>query len=124
LASLFCNSHYQSPFARIYSSIPNIPHAELFTPFILKTILIRRLLTPWHSRMDGTHLDFCLNLRLKYSERIIQNAYEGLHGQVAVGWELRDLSTGPETTDGYKVSAVVGAVGSDEVRTLKRYNQP
>jgi hypothetical protein len=74
--------------------------------------------------MDGTHLDFCLNLRLKYSERIIQNAYEGLHGQVAVGWELRDLSTGPESTDGYKVSAVVGAVGSDEVRTLKRYNQP
>ena len=73
------------------------------------------------SRMDGTNLDFCLNLRLKYSERIIQTAYEGLGGKVAVGWELRDLSTDCGSPDDYKVSAVVGAMWSAEVRTLKRF---
>jgi phenol 2-monooxygenase (NADPH) len=67
----------------------------------------------------GTHLDYCLNLRLKYSERIIQDAYEKVGGKVAVGWELRSLTVDSGASDGYKVSAVVGAVGSDQLRTLK-----
>lgn len=75
------------------------------------------------SKMNGTYLDFCVNLRLKYSERIIQDAYEKIGGKVVVGWELRNLSVDSASTDGYKVSAIVGAVGSDEVRTLKRYDR-
>ena len=38
-----------------------------------------------------------------------------------VGWELQDLKIDSGATDGHKVSAVVGAVGSEQVRTLKRY---
>jgi phenol 2-monooxygenase len=75
------------------------------------------------SRMNGsTYLNFYLNLRLKYSERMIQNAYEKFGGDVAVGWQLRSLSLDPEAKDGYKVSAVVRAVESDQFRTLKRYD--
>ena len=74
------------------------------------------------ANLHGTYLDFYVNLRLKYSERIIQDAYEEIGGKVVVGWELRDWSVDSGVTDGYKSSAVVGAVGSDEVRTLMRYD--
>lgn len=67
----------------------------------------------------GTHIDYCLNLRLKYSEQIIQDAYEKIGGKVAVGWELRSLTIDSGISDGYKASAVVGKVGFDEVCTLK-----
>ena len=70
-----------------------------------------------------TYLDFTLNIRLKYSEKIIQEAYENIGGKVIVGWELRDLLVDEVATDGYKVGAVVGAVGSEQVRTMKRHVQ-
>ncbi|CZR68335.1 related to 2-polyprenyl-6-methoxyphenol hydroxylase and related FAD-dependent oxidoreductases [Phialocephala subalpina] len=68
------------------------------------------------SNMHGTFLDYFLNIRLKYSERLIQDAYEQNGGKVLVGWELREFSLDSKTAE---VSAVVGAVGSKEVRTLR-----
>jgi phenol 2-monooxygenase len=40
----------------------------------------------WHVMfkcMYGTFLDYCLNLRQKYSEEVIQGAYEKLGGQAS-----------------------------------------
>ncbi|KAH8817321.1 pentachlorophenol 4-monooxygenase, partial [Xylogone sp. PMI_703] len=69
----------------------------------------------------GTFLDYFLNIRLKYSEHLIQDALEKDGGYVAVGWKLKDFTINPHAQDGYRISAVIGEVGSEQTKTLKRY---
>ncbi len=74
------------------------------------------------SSMHGTFLDFCLNIRLKYSERLVQDAYEKGGGHVTTTTELLQLSLNLEADDEYKVSATVAAVESGQTRIIKRYH--
>jgi phenol 2-monooxygenase len=77
----------------------------------------------WNSifqQMGETYHNYSLNIRLKHSERLIQNAYEKLGGRVATRWELRDLSWGEADEKGYRVSATVGVVGSSVTKVVRR----
>ena len=79
----------------------------------------------WHSmfeKMHGTFQDFILNVRLKFSEGVFTKAYERLGKQVLVGWTLKGLEINEQAEDGFKVTSVVQKVGSNETRTIKRYD--
>ncbi|RFU24366.1 hypothetical protein B7463_g11973, partial [Scytalidium lignicola] len=70
------------------------------------------------AQTQGTFIDYLLNIRLKYSEHLIQDALEKDREHVLVGWALKDFSLDADA-ESYKVSAVIGAVGSDQTKTLK-----
>jgi phenol 2-monooxygenase len=57
------------------------------------------------SRMADTHLDYCLNIRQKYSEHIFRSALEGQGGKVNAGWTLKDFVVVDDAIDDYKISA-------------------
>lgn len=78
----------------------------------------QQLISPIH----GTYLDFLLNIRLKYSERLVQDAYEKGGGHVTVATKFLQFSLDLKAEDGYKVSAIVAAVESGQTRTIKRYH--
>jgi len=56
------------------------------------------------SRMTDTHLDYCLNIRQKYSENIFRSALERHGGKVSSGWTLKDFSI-DDTSDDYRIIA-------------------
>jgi phenol 2-monooxygenase len=67
--------------------------------------------------LDRTFLDFLLNIRLKYSEELIQAAYERIGGRILIGWEMTKLSTREVAKDGYAVSVEVKNVLSKAAET-------
>lgn len=76
----------------------------------------------WHvmfERMHGTFLDYCLNLRQKYSEGVIGEAYVGVGGRAFVGWKLEGFIVDPAEGD-YKVVAQIREVETGRVVTVKR----
>ncbi|KAL4957896.1 pentachlorophenol 4-monooxygenase [Aspergillus filifer] len=76
----------------------------------------------WHSmfrHMHGTYLDYCLNIRQKYSEEIFRNAYKKLGGSVYVSWKLEGFSVDHESEDDYKVSSQIRNLETDEVLVVK-----
>jgi phenol 2-monooxygenase len=45
----------------------------------------------WHTmfqRISGTYLDYCLNIRQKYSEGVFRDAYKRRGGEPYIGWKL------------------------------------
>ncbi|KAJ5293607.1 hypothetical protein PENANT_c002G06541 [Penicillium antarcticum] len=76
----------------------------------------------WHvmfERMHGTFLDYCLNLRQKYLEEVIQGAYEKLGGQAFAGWKLESYSVDNASGDDYKVTSHVREIQTDRLLTVK-----
>jgi phenol 2-monooxygenase len=71
------------------------------------------------SQYRGTFFDFVLNIRLKYSEAIIQAAYQRDQGDMLIGWEVRDLKVSPNKADEYRVTVEAGVVNSTETKELK-----
>jgi hypothetical protein len=68
-----------------------------------------------------TYLDYMLNLRLKYSEEIIQQEFERIGGVVLAGWELNTMDcTVPLVHDCQKYPVTVGIkhIGSEEEREM------
>lgn len=65
--------------------------------------------------------DYCLNLRLKYSEQIFTNAYQRLGNQVLIGWTLTGLDVDEHAPDGYHVTSTIQKIGSDTTRRVKRF---
>lgn len=81
----------------------------------------------WHvlfERMTGTFRDYCLNVRQKYSEEVVQDAYKGLGGVPWIGWRLEGYTVGEEQDqDGeYKVKAMIKEVDTGRMVTIKRYD--
>ncbi|PYH91258.1 pentachlorophenol 4-monooxygenase [Aspergillus ellipticus CBS 707.79] len=76
----------------------------------------------WHvmfERMSGTYLDYCLNIRQKYSEGVIRSAYEGLKGEQYTGWKLESYVVDDAAQDDYKVVSQIRNVGSGEELSIK-----
>ena len=78
----------------------------------------------WHvmfERMHGTYLDYCLNLRQKYSEEVIQKAYAGVGGRAFVGWVLEGFVVDDDSAEGdYRVVSRMREVETGRVVTVKR----
>jgi phenol 2-monooxygenase len=53
-------------------------------------------------RMTDTHLDYCLDIRQKYSEDIFRHALEQQSGKVNAGWTLNDFTI-MDTPDDHKI---------------------
>lgn len=78
----------------------------------------------WHvmfERMHGTFLDYCLNIRQKYSEELIQDAYKKLGGQGFTGWKLESYSVDDANEDDYKVTSHIREIKTNRSLTVKRY---
>jgi phenol 2-monooxygenase len=78
----------------------------------------------WHlmfDRMDGTFMDYCLNLRQRYSEDVIREAYIHAGGQLHMGWKLEDFSLHLSQNTDFKVTGTICRVGADNERvTINR----
>ncbi|KAL4937596.1 hypothetical protein BDV06DRAFT_232472 [Aspergillus oleicola] len=75
----------------------------------------------WHSmfrHMHGTYLDYCLNVRQKYSEEIFRNAYKKLGGSVYLSWKLESFEVDHESEDDYKVNSQVRNLKTDELKYI------
>ncbi|KAL4763176.1 pentachlorophenol 4-monooxygenase [Aspergillus foveolatus] len=62
----------------------------------------------WHKMfeaMHGTYLDYCLNIRQKYSEEVIRQSYQKLGGEPYIGWKLESFSLDHESEDEHKVAS-------------------
>ncbi|KAJ5643727.1 uncharacterized protein N7484_006234 [Penicillium longicatenatum] len=73
----------------------------------------------WHlmfDRMDGTFMDYCLNLRQRYSEDVIREAYIHAGGQLHMGWKLEDFSLYLSQNTDFKVTGTICRVGADNER--------
>ncbi|KAK1148157.1 hypothetical protein N8T08_010799 [Aspergillus melleus] len=78
----------------------------------------------WHvmfERMSGTFLDYCLNIRQKYSEEVIQEAYKRSGGVPYVGWKLEEYAVDQDVARGdeYKVKAKIREGGTGMAVTVK-----
>ncbi|KAL2829601.1 FAD binding domain-containing protein [Aspergillus pseudoustus] len=76
----------------------------------------------WHTmfqRMDGTYLDYCLNIRQKYSEGVFRDAYKTLGGEPYIGWKLESFSVDHAAEDDYKVTSHIRDLNTDEAVTVK-----
>ncbi|KAL2863089.1 pentachlorophenol 4-monooxygenase [Aspergillus lucknowensis] len=76
----------------------------------------------WHvlfERMYGTHLDYLLNIRQKYAEEVIRNAYKRLGAEPYIGWKLESFSVDHEGEDDYKVTSHIRNLGTEELATVK-----
>lgn len=72
-------------------------------------------------RMHGTFLDYCLNLRQKYSEGVIGEAYVGVGGRAFVGWKLEGFVIDDDPAEEeYKVVSRIREVETGRVVTVKR----
>ena len=80
----------------------------------------------WHgmfSQMGETFQNYCINIRLKYTEELIAEAYLQHGGKMIVGWEIetmewsKDISIG--SSDG-EVIASLRKVGTEERQEIKR----
>lgn len=72
-------------------------------------------------RMDGTFMDYCLNLRQRYSEDVIRQAYSHAGGQLYMGWKLEDFSVHLSPKSPFQVTGKIRCVGADnEMVTIDR----
>ncbi|KAL5050245.1 hypothetical protein BDW71DRAFT_203646 [Aspergillus fruticulosus] len=69
--------------------------------------------------MHGTYLDYCLNIRQKYSEEVIRKAYQRLGGEPYIGWKLESFSVDHEIENDYKVTSQVRNLKTDETAVVK-----
>ncbi|KAJ5916500.1 hypothetical protein N7504_000515 [Penicillium tannophilum] len=70
----------------------------------------------WHlmfDRMDGTFMDYCLNLRQRYSEDVIREAYSHAGGQLYMGWKLEDFSVHLSQSTDFKVTGKIRRSGAN-----------
>jgi phenol 2-monooxygenase len=77
----------------------------------------------WHTmfqRISGTYLDYCLNIRQKYSEGVFRDAYKRRGGEPYIGWKLEYFSVDPASEDDYKVTSHIRNLKTDEAVTVKR----
>jgi phenol 2-monooxygenase len=58
------------------------------------------------SRMTDTYLDYCLNIRQKYSEDIFRSALERYSVNVNAGWSLKDFTI-DDAVGNYKIPATM-----------------
>ncbi|PLB54072.1 pentachlorophenol 4-monooxygenase [Aspergillus steynii IBT 23096] len=77
----------------------------------------------WHAifeQMNGTFRDYVLNIRQKYSESVVQGAYERVGGVPYIGWKLEGYTV-DEDGDGdeYKVKAQIREVETGRVVNVK-----
>jgi phenol 2-monooxygenase len=77
----------------------------------------------WHfmfEHMHGTFLDYCLNIRQKYSETVIRDFYVKLGGRLFAGWKLDDYAVDLSAENDHKVTSKICRAGSDETVTVTR----
>ncbi|KAF7588083.1 hypothetical protein BBP40_006182 [Aspergillus hancockii] len=77
----------------------------------------------WHvmfQRMTGTYLDYCLNIRQKYSENVIRDAYQSAGGRAYIGWTLEDFTVGNSREDDHKVVSRIHQANNSEDLTVYR----
>ncbi|KAE8417853.1 FAD binding domain-containing protein [Aspergillus pseudocaelatus] len=75
----------------------------------------------WHvmfQRMTGTFLDYCLNIRQKYSENVIRDAYLEMGGRAYIGWALEDFTVDHQTKGDYKVTSQIRQADTGEGLTI------
>ncbi|UDD58720.1 hypothetical protein AFCA_006150 [Aspergillus flavus] len=75
----------------------------------------------WHvmfQRMSGTYLDYCLNIRQKYSENVIRDTYLEMGGRAYIGWALEDFTVGSQSEGDHKVTSQIRQVGGGEDLTV------
>ncbi|GAB1208560.1 hypothetical protein APSETT445_007311 [Aspergillus pseudonomiae] len=75
----------------------------------------------WHvmfQRMSGTFLDYCLNIRQKYSENVIRDAYLKMGGRAYIGWALEDYTVDNQTESDYKVASKICQADTDKGLTV------
>ncbi|KAL4795469.1 pentachlorophenol 4-monooxygenase [Aspergillus venezuelensis] len=76
----------------------------------------------WHvmfERMHGTFLDYCLNIRQKYSENVIRSSLEMLGAQPKIGWKLEDFKINDDADDDYRVTSTIIEVSSGKIMTVR-----
>ncbi|KAL4929565.1 pentachlorophenol 4-monooxygenase [Aspergillus undulatus] len=76
----------------------------------------------WHTmfqHMNGTYLDYCLNIRQKYSEEVFRNAYKKLGGDIWVNWKLETFSVDHKSDNDYKASSQIRNLKSGELTVVK-----
>ncbi|EXJ65593.1 uncharacterized protein A1O5_11120 [Cladophialophora psammophila CBS 110553] len=71
------------------------------------------------SQFHGTFFDYFLNIRLKYSESIIQAAYQQSGGNLLIGWEFRDLKLSASKHDTCRVTVQVARVDTPATKEVK-----
>lgn len=74
-----------------------------------------------YQHMRGTFLDYCLNIRQKYSEEVIRDAYVALGGEPYIGWRLDGFDVEKACDDDYKVVSHVTEASSGRRLTVRRY---
>lgn len=74
-----------------------------------------------YQHMRGTFLDYCLNIRQKYSEEVIRDAYVLLGGEPYIGWRLEGFDVEEACDNDYKVVSRVTEVSSGRSLTVRRY---
>lgn len=77
----------------------------------------------WHvmfERMHGTFLDYCLNMRQKFSESVYRDAYSRIGGRSFIGWKLEDFTVDNSVEDDFKVTSRLTQVSSGDAVTVKR----
>ncbi|KAJ5653998.1 hypothetical protein N7490_001001 [Penicillium lividum] len=76
----------------------------------------------WHvmfERMHGTFLDYCLNIRQKFSEVVIREAYTKAGGKTFIGWKLEDFAIDSANEGDFKVTSQIRRVNADEALTIQ-----
>lgn len=78
----------------------------------------------WHlmfERMHGTFLDYCLNIRQKFSENVIRDAFGLMGGEPYIGWKLEGFSIDEAAEDEYKVVSNIVELSSRRKLVVRRY---
>jgi phenol 2-monooxygenase len=75
-----------------------------------------------YERMHGTFLDYCLNIRQKFSETVYRDAYSRIGGKPFIGWKLEDFTVDNSTKEDFKVTSRLTQVNSGDAVTVKRYD--
>ncbi|KAL4734370.1 pentachlorophenol 4-monooxygenase [Aspergillus similis] len=76
----------------------------------------------WHKMFEaihGTYLDYCLNIRQKYSEEVIRQSYQKLGGEPYIGWKLESFSLDHDSEEEYKVTSQINSLKTDEHLVVK-----
>jgi phenol 2-monooxygenase len=73
--------------------------------------------------MTDTYLDYCLNIRQKYSEDIFRSALERYSVNVNAGWSLKDFTI-DDAVGNYKISATMTDSKGATVTARSKYNPP
>ncbi|KIW90312.1 uncharacterized protein Z519_08956 [Cladophialophora bantiana CBS 173.52] len=106
----------------VYRCSTKLSFLNRFFRWALLGVMGQTLTAPFH----GTFFDYFLNIRLKYSESIIQAAYQRGGGNLLIGWEFRDLKPSVSKDGTCRVTvqvAHVDAPATDELKCAKKLIQ-